>query len=743
LQPTLESILARLEKAGRPITRRELSDDFGLDHAESDRQIKPLLLELIRQGKVVRNRRAAYGLARNMDLIKGRVSAHADGFGFVIPDEDSDDLFLAPRQMRQVFHGDRVLAAVSGVDRRGRKEGQIVEVIERAHQQIVGRYVAEDGVAQVVPDDPKLTHDVLIPNASHADAKPGRIVVARITSPPTLQRGPVGEIIAVLGHADEPGMATQIAIFNHQLPAEFSAEVEQQAEDYGAEIDQSIAARRTDLRDTPLITIDGADARDFDDAVHAMQDGEGYKLIVAIADVSEYVKPDTPLDDEAQNRGTSTYFPDRVVPMLPEALSNGLCSLNPQVDRLVLACEMRIDASGKVESSRFFEAVMRSAARMTYDQVRQMVEHGDEAMIERFGHVRENLDCLFEVYRLLAKRRSRRGALDFNSQEVQFVFDAEGRVEQLQRRTRHDAHRLIEECMVAANVEAARTAEANGLPTLFRVHDVPPPDKLAELEAFLSAHGLKINWKEEPEPADLTRIQKEARGTPIAPLVDAVLLRSLALAVYQPENRGHFGLALDAYAHFTSPIRRYPDLLLHRALKHHLRKQPKGEYPYPAKRMTEFGRECSWLERRAEEASREVDERLKCQYMQRHLGDELEGVITGVTGFGVFVEIAEMGVSGLVHVTSLPNDYYHFDPVGRVLNGERRGLRYRLADPVRVEVMSVSVDERKIDFRIAGEREEAVSEKPASEKKDGGRRRKSGKSRRGGRRKRGKGGDKS
>jgi len=723
LQPTTETILARLETAGHPITRRELSDDFGMDHAESDRLIKPLLQELIRQGKVVRNRRAAYGLARNMDLIRGRISAHADGFGFVIPDEDGDDLFLAPRQMRQVFHGDRVLAAVSGVDRRGRKEGQIVEVIERAHDQIVGRFVAEGGVAQVVPDDPKLTHDVLIPEVSNRDARPGRIVVARITRPPTMSRGPVGEIVTVLGHADEPGMATQIAIFNHQLPAEFPEDVEQQAQDYGAEIDQAIAARRTDLRDTPLITIDGADARDFDDAVHATKRGDGYTLIVAIADVGEYVKPDTPLDDEAQNRGTSTYFPDQVVPMLPEALSNGLCSLNPDVDRLVLACEMQIDASGRVIGSRFFEAVMRSAARLTYDQVRDMVERDDEQLNQRYGHVRANLDCLFEVYRLLARRRARRGAIDFDSSEVVFVFDADGRVEQLQRRNRHDAHRLIEECMIAANVEAARTAQRNELPTLFRVHDVPPPDKLAELEAFLSAHGLKVDWKDEPEPADLTRIQKKARDTPIAPLVDAVLLRSLALAVYQPENKGHFGLALDAYAHFTSPIRRYPDLLLHRALKHHLREQPKKAYPYSARRMTEFGRECSWLERRAEDASREVDERLKCQYMQRHIGDELDGVITGVTGFGVFVEIIEMGVSGLVHVTSLPNDYYHFDPVGRVLTGERRGLRYRLADPVRVEVMSVSVDERKIDFRIAGERQDAGPDKRA-----GGRRGKSGKS---------------
>ncbi len=713
----LETLHTMLEQAGRPITRRELSESIGLDHAESDQIVKPLLLELIPQGKVVRNRRAAYGLAEHMNLIPGRISAHPDGFGFVVPDAGGDDLFLAPRQMRQVFHGDRVLAAVIGLDRRGRKEGQIVEVIERSRELVVGRYLAEGGVASVVPDDPKLTHDIVLPKVDHPDARPGKIVVVRITRPPTLDLAPLGEIVAVLGHADEPGMATEIAIFSHGLPAEFPQEVEQQAQRYGGAVDPNIAARRTDLRQTPLVTIDGADARDFDDAVFAEAHGDGFRLLVAIADVAEYVTPDSPLDQEAVRRGTSTYFPDRVVPMLPETLSNGLCSLNPEVDRLVLVCEMKLNASGKITSSRFFEGVMRSAARLTYDQVREMIELGDEDLNRRFAPVRATLDTLFEVYRLLAKRRSRRGAIDFDSNEVQFVFDPDGRVEQLRRGSRHDAHRLVEECMIAANVEAAKTAEKIGLPTLYRVHDTPPPEKLADLEAFLGLHGIKVNWKDDPEPADLTRIQQQARGTPIAPLVDAVLLRSLALAVYQPENRGHFGLALEAYAHFTSPIRRYPDLLLHRALKHHIRRQPEREYPYDARKMADLGRECSWLERRAEDASREVDERLKCQYMQRHLGDELEGVITGVTGFGVFVEIIEMGVSGLVHVTSLPNDYYQFDPTARALIGERRGLRFRLADRVRIEVMAVSVDERKIDFRIAGE----SGDEPATGKTGGGR----------------------
>ena len=716
MQPDQNTILDLLRQAGKPITRRELSDRLGLDHAESDQWVKPILLDLIGKGRVVRNRRAAYGLVDQMDLILGRIHAHADGFGFVIPDAGGDDLFLPPRQMRQVFNGDRVLASVANVDQRGRKEGLIVEVIERAHQQIVGRFVSESGVASVVPDDPRLVHDVLIPSTSGTRATPGKIVVARITHPPTLSRAPLGEIVAVLGHADEPGMATEMAIYNHQLPHEFPAEVEQAAAAFGDEIDPGRITKRKDWRDLPLITIDGADARDFDDAVYAEHDcgdncGDnrgGYKLIVAIADVAEYVRVDSALDREALSRGTSTYFPDRVVPMLPETLSNGLCSLNPEVDRLAMACEMRLDSKGKVIRSRFHEIVMRSAARLTYDQVRTMVELGDGQLNERFAHVRGNLDCLFEVYRLLSKRRARRGAIDFDSNEVNFVFNAEGRVEQLQRRTRHDAHRLIEECMIAANVEAAKTVDKADLPALFRVHDTPPPDKLEELETFLAAHGLKRTWKDEPSPADLTRIQRKAREKSdpkhnIAPLVDAVMLRSMALAVYQPENKGHFGLALNAYAHFTSPIRRYPDLLLHRALKHLIHRRAKSRYPYSPGRMTELGRECSYLERRAEQASRDVDERLKCQYMQRHLGDKFSGIITGVTGFGVFVELIELGVSGLVHVTSLPNDYYHFDPVRRVLTGERRGLRYRLADAVQVEVMAVSVDERKIDFRIAGD----------------------------------------
>jgi ribonuclease R len=701
-----ERILAALEAADRPVTRRQLSHQFGLDKPESDQWLRPVLMEMVASGELVKNRRAAYGLPSQMDLIAGRVSAHPDGYGFVVPEGDGDDLFLAPKQMRQVFNGDRVLAAVTAVDRRGRKEGAIVEVVERVHSQVAGRLLLESGVAMVVPDDPRLTQDILVPPERVGNARPGQVVVVRIDKPPTLQRGAVGEIIAVLGHADEPGIATDIAVYSHQLPWEFPEQAVAEAEAFGESIDQRRASERLDLRDLPLVTIDGADARDFDDAVFAEPRGDGFRVLVAIADVAEYVSPGRPLDDEAEKRGTSVYFPDRVIPMLPETLSNGLCSLNPKVDRLCMVCEMRIDAKGKITSSRFHEAVMRSQARLTYDQVRRIMEAGDPDLVERFGHALANLQSLYEVYRLFSRRREQRGALDFDSQQAYFEFDTDGNVANIRLQKRHDAHRLIEELMIAANVEAAKFVGKGKLPMLYRVHEPPPPDKLEGLEDFLRHSGIEVKWSEQPDPKQFARIQDKVAGKSEESLVNAQLLRSLSLAVYQPENKGHFGLALEHYAHFTSPIRRYPDLLLHRAIKHLCRKGKRGNFPYTDHRMEELGRHCSWTERRAEDAARDVDARLKCQFMQRHVGDIFEGIVSGVTSFGLFIEIDGMAVSGLAHVTALPNDYYTFDPVGSSLTGKRRGLRYRLADRVRVEVIGVSLEERKIDFRLVDQRDD-------------------------------------
>lgn len=698
-QISLDAVRQALIKANQPLTRRRLSEQFGLNKAESDAELKPILQSMVQSGEVIRNRRAAYGLAREMNLIKGRVSAHADGFGFVVPEEGDQDLFLSPKQMRQVMDGDEVMASIANIDRRGRYEGAIVEVVRRAHEQVVGRLMIESGVASVVPDNPKLTQDILIPIEDIGEATPGQIVVARLVQAPTMQRPPVGQIIATLGHADEPGIATEIAIHAHDLPSEFPTEVIAEAEHFGETIDAEIAAGRRDLRDVPLVTIDGADARDFDDAVYAQpEDDGGFRVLVCIADVAEYVTTHSALDVEAVKRGTSVYFPDRVIPMLPEALSNGLCSLVPDQDRLCITCDMRIDASGKVTSSRFYEAVMRSHARLTYDQVRRMVEQDDAALNERFAHVRRHLDDLMAVYKILFKRRQRRGALDFDSNQVYFEFASDGHVNGIRLQSRHDAHRLIEELMIQANVEAARFVHRQHLPMLFRVHEPPQEQKLESLSAFLKAQGIQMRWKETPEPSQFAGLQSKVAGTPAAHLINAVLLRSLSLAVYSPENKGHFGLALSEYAHFTSPIRRYPDLLLHRAIKHACRAKPVDSFSPNASQMVEMGRRCSWTERRAEDASRDVDERLKCQFMQRHIGDEFSGVVTGVTGFGLFVELFEMGVSGLIHITSLPEDYYDFDPTSHRLRGKRQGKVFQLADKVVVKVIGVSVEERKIDF---------------------------------------------
>ncbi|WP_181918312.1 MULTISPECIES: ribonuclease R [unclassified Wenzhouxiangella] len=701
-----ERIRAALDEAGRPVTRRQLSHLFGLDKPQSDEFLRPVLMEMVASGELVKNRRAAYGLPSQMDLVSGRISAHPDGYGFVVTDGDSEDLFLAPKQMRQVFNGDRVLAAVTAVDRRGRKEGAIVEVVERVHAQVAGRLLIESGVATVVPDDPRLTQDILVPAERVGKATPGQVVVVRIDKPPAMKRGAVGEIVAVLGHADEPGIATDIAVYSHQLPWEFPDEVVGEADSFDETIDADSVSGRLDLRELPLVTIDGADARDLDDAVYAESRGDGFRVFVAIADVAEYVKPEKPLDEEAEKRGTSVYFPDRVIPMLPEALSNGLCSLNPKVDRLCLVCEMKIDAKGKVTSSRFHEAVMRSHARLTYDHVRRIMEAGDPELVERFGHVLDNLQALYEVYRLFFRRREQRGALDFDSQQAYFEFDTEGNVANIRLQQRHDAHRLIEELMVAANVEAAKFVGRGKLPLLYRVHEPPPSEKLESLEEFLRFNGIQVRWSETPDPQQFAAIQRKVAGKPNESLVNAQLLRSLSMAVYHPDNQGHFGLALEHYAHFTSPIRRYPDLLLHRAIKHLCRGRKRGDFHYGYSQMEELGRHCSWTERRAEDASRDVEERLKCQFMQRHVGDIFDGIISGVTSFGLFVELDGLAVSGLVHVTALPNDYYHFDPVSSSLTGKRRGIRYRLADQVRVEVIAVNLEERKIDFRLVERRDD-------------------------------------
>jgi ribonuclease R len=698
--PERQDILSLFEDQGRPLQRREIVERLNVISDDSREILRRRLKAMVRDGQLVKNRRNAYGLPAKMDLIAGRISAHKDGYGFVMPDDGESDLYLSPRQMRSVLHGDRVLASVIGVDARGRREGAVREILERAHERIVGRFVEESGIARVVPDDPRINQDVLVAVKDTLGARPGQVVVVEIIQQPGERQPPVGRVIEILGKSGAPGMATEIAIRNFDLPYEWPKGVEQEAEAFGDAVTPAMVEGRRDLRDLPLVTIDGADARDFDDAVYAQRRKNGWRLVVAIADVSSYVKPGSPLDDEARKRATSVYFPGRVIPMLPEALSNGLCSLKPDVDRLCLVCDMSINDSGIVTRSRFDAAVMKSQARLTYQQVWDWLVSGKTEIRPGATEVSSSLKDLYSLYKAFRGARSRRGAIDFESTDVQFQFDERGAVADILPYERNDAHKLIEECMITANVEAAGFLLRNRLPAPFRAHEPPQPDRVESLEQFLRGLGIRVPWKNRPEPRDFENIVQQIKGREDKPLIMAVLLRAQSLASYQAGNTGHFGLALEAYAHFTSPIRRYPDLLVHRAIHYVNENHGAKGYPWLREAMDKVCEKCSHLSRRAEEAERDVNDRLKAYFMEQHIGDVFKGLVTGVTSFGLFVELEQNHVSGLVHITSLPNDYYHFDPVVHRLTGDRTGKVYQLAQKVSVKVMAVNVDERKIDFEL-------------------------------------------
>ena len=698
--PDRQAILALLEDHGKPLKRRDMIERLNVKSADSREILRRRLKAMIRDGQLIKNRRNAYGLPAKMDLVACRVSAHRDGYGFVMPDEGGIDLYLSSRQMRSVLHGDRVLASVIGVDSRGRREGAIREILERAHEKIVGRFVEESGIALVVPDDPRINQDVIVPLPDTAGARPGQVVVAEIVQQPGERQPPVGRVVEILGESGAPGLATEIAIRNFGLPHEWPEGLEEQAEAFGKKVTTAMISGRRDLRDLPLLTIDGADARDFDDAVFAQRRKNGWRLVVAIADVSHYVTPGSALDQEAEHRATSVYFPARVIPMLPEALSNGLCSLKPDVERLCLVCDMSINDKGHVTRSRFDSAVIRSQARLTYQQVWDWLVSGQQEIRENRSEVSRSLKDLHGLYKALRRARTRRGAIDFESTEVKFLFDERGAVADIVPVKRNDAHLLIEECMITANVEAANFLLRNRIPAPFRVHEPPPAMKLEPLEQFLRSIGIRIPWKVRPSPRDFEQIVQQVKGRADKSLIMAVLLRAQSMATYQVDNDGHFGLALDAYGHFTSPIRRYPDLLVHRAIHHVLEHRSNKDYGYSVQQMAKFCEQSSHRSRRAEEAERDVHGRLKAYFMEQHIGDEFTGQVTGVTSFGLFVDLEKILVSGLVHITSLPNDYYHFDPVVHRLTGDRSGKVFQLAQKVNVRVVAVSVDERKIDFEL-------------------------------------------
>jgi len=707
--PSREAILALLERRGELLTEARIAEALEL-HDETDLEaLRKRLAAMVRDGQLLLGRRSGYAPVRKLDLIAGVVLANTEGYGFLRPDEGGDDLYLSPQQMRAVMHGDRVLASVVGIDRRGRRQGAIAEVLQRRSPRLVGRVVIDDGVTLVTPDDRRLNQDVMIKPGRELGARSGQIVVAEITDPPTLQRGPIGEIRAVLGERLEPSLVVEMAIASHDLPHEWPAEVLRDAAQVESTVTAAEREGRIDLRQLPLVTIDGADARDFDDAVYAEpRRGGGWRLIVAIADVSHYVQVGNALDREAHERSTSTYFPGFVVPMLPETLSNGICSLNPSVERLCMVCDMLVDAEGSVTKSKFYDAVMNSHARLTYDKVWQAVGLRESDARHEVADVLPQLEHLHALYKAMAGQRKRRGAIDFETPEVKFRLDQTGGVESMGATERNDAHKLIEECMIAANVQAALFLEKKRIPALFRAHEPPPAEKYEDLQQFLREFKLRMPPVDEVTPADFAELLRMVQDRPERELIQSVLLRAQSMAAYQPDNRGHFGLSLQAYAHFTSPIRRYPDLLVHRAIRYALTGRKPTDYTYTPAEMAAMAVHCSQRERRAEEAERDVDERFKCAWMEKHIGSEFAGVVTGVTSFGLFVELDESKVSGLVHISQLMNDYYHFDATRKLLKGERTGAQFRLGDHVRIQVLRASLEDRKIDFRLVSPRTPAT-----------------------------------
>lgn len=695
--PSREFIVRRLAEQGMPVSFERLAQLLDVDASEFD-AFGRRLAAMCRDGQLMQNRREDYLIPDKADLIPGRVQGHPDGYGFLVPDAGGADLFLGPHEMRKVLHGDRALARPAGHDRRGRPEGKIVEVLSRANVRLVGRVVDERGVLAVIPEDRRISQDILIAPGARRKPKAGQIVVVEIVEQPTRIAQPIGRVVETLGDHLDPGMEIEIALRKFDLPFEFSPGSARSAARLPEEVPPAEVAGREDLRALPLVTIDGETARDFDDALWCERTGRGFRLVVAIADVSHYVRQGGALDADAYERGNSVYFPRRVIPMLPEKLSTGLCSLNPHVDRLVMACDMSIGATGTIESWRFYPAVIHSHARLTYTQVAAaLYEPGAEAA-RALAPLIEPLRSLDAVYRALAQARAKRGAIDFETVETVMEFDDRGKIARILPYERNDAHRIVEECMLAANVCASEMLQRHGHPALYRVHEGPTAEKLANLREFLKEFGLELKGGDDPHASDYARLLARIAGRPDKQLLQTMMLRSLRQAVYSPNNVGHFGLAYESYTHFTSPIRRYPDLLIHRAIKAVLagtRHEP-GDWE-------EIGLHCSATERRADEATREVESWLKCHFMQDRVGEQFEGSVSAVVPFGIFVALDGIYVEGLVHISDLGADYFHYDEARHELLGDRTGRRFRLADRVRVQLVRADLETKKIDFRLISE----------------------------------------
>ncbi|MFB2778241.1 ribonuclease R [Shewanella mangrovisoli] len=709
--PSREYIIEYLRSQKSPITRDSIAVALQIHDEEQLEALRRRLRAMERDGELVFTRGQSYGLPEKMDLISGTVLGHREGYGFFKPDEGGDDLFISNRDMLMYFHGDKVLAQKAGMDRKGRREARIVRLIQPRSAAIVGRFHVDSGMAFVIADDKRITQEILIATEDRNGARQGDVVVVELTRRPGRFVKAAGKVTEVLGKQMAPGMEIEIALRNYDLPHTWSAVIEKKLRRIPDEVTEADKVGRVDLRDLPLVTIDGEDARDFDDAVYAeVKPSGGWRLWVAIADVSYYVRTDSALDTEARARGNSVYFPSQVIPMLPEKISNGLCSLNPHVDRLCMVAEMTISARGKLSGYKFYPAVMHSHARFTYTQVAAMLEGGPIAPEHEalFPH----LQCLQSLYLALDEQRAERGAIAFETLETQFIFNDQRKIDKIVPRARNQAHKIIEECMILANVSAAKFVKKHKGEILYRVHESPSEQKLANFKEFLAERGLSMGGGLEPTPADYQNVMLQIADRPDAELIQVMLLRSMRQAIYTPDNEGHFGLALEEYAHFTSPIRRYPDLVLHRVIRYLLAKE-KGEanekwtsdggYHYQLDELDLLGEECSNTERRADEATRDVSDWLKCEFMQDHVGDTFEAVIASVTNFGLFVRLNDLFIDGLVHISSLGSDYYQFDPMRQRLIGEHTGQIYQVGDPVTVKVAAVNLDDRQIDLVMLGD----------------------------------------
>ena len=731
--PSREYVIQVLADQGRPVSFDFLCDLLDVHKVERD-SFARRLAAMEREAQLMRNRKGAYILPERASLIAGRVEGHADGYGFLIPDDGSDDLFLDAKQMTKVLHRDRALVRMTGIDRKGRREAAIVEVIERANTRVVGRVIVEHGITLVAPENKRINQDILVVADRKADKtekklkyKAGQVVMVEIIEQPTRHSQPIGRIVEVLGNYADPGMEIEIALRKHDLPFEFSPDAEEELKDLPLKVKKSEWAGRRDLRELPLVTIDGETARDFDDAVFAEKKGRGWRLVVAIAEVSHYGKPGMALDREAMERGNSVYFPRRVIPMLPEKLSNGLCSLNPEVERLAMVCDMDINTSGVIKAYEFYPAVFRSAARLTYTQVWGWLSGDLQPESEIHRALQPRMQALQALFEILLKARHKRGAIDFETIETMMVFDDQGKIDNIIPVQRNDAHRLIEECMLAANVCASDFLEQHKQPCLYRIHEGPTPEKLEGLRSFLKEFGLGLGGGDDPTAKDYAALMEKVKVRPDVELLQTVMLRSLRQAVYSPDNVGHFGLSYEHYTHFTSPIRRYPDLLVHRSIKAVL----EGKKYKPGK-WDEIGLHCSMTERRADEATRDVTNWLKCYYMRDRIGEEFVGTIAAVVPFGVFVALDSVYVEGLVHVSELGEDYFQFDSIKHEMLGERTGKRYRLGDRLDVRLVRADLESGRIDFVLAepplevraqiaasvlaGEKPKVVSRKPAGKR---------------------------